>query len=110
MLDNLYRDYLLERAENMISRREGTRAQDEDQARQSMRRTARALLASRRAAGDVSPETADPQTLGLRQSTTVFPRLELASGQRFASKGAYIVRFADPHSDTLIAETPWIVP
>jgi cytochrome c553 len=110
MLDNLYRDYLLERAENMISRREGSRAQDEDQARQSMHRATRALLASRRAAGDVSPETADPQTLGLRQSTTVFPRLELASGQRFASKGAYIVRFADPHSDTVIAETPWIVP
>lgn len=110
MLDNLHRDYLLERAENMISRREGTRAQEEDMARQQMRKAARALLASRRAAGDVGPETADPQELGLRHSTTVFPVLELGPGQRFASKGAYIVRFADSHSDTLVAETPWIIP
>jgi cytochrome c553 len=110
MLDNLHRDYLLERAENMISRREGSRAQEEDQARQAMHKATRALLASRRAAGDMGPETADPQELGLRHSTTVFPVLELGPGQRFASKGAYIVRYADSHSDTLVAETPWIIP
>lgn len=110
MLDNIHRDYLIERAENMISRREGTRVQDEVLARQTMHRATRALLASRRAAGDVSVETAEPETIGQRQSTTAFPRLELAPGQRFASKGAYLVRFADPHSDTIIAETPWIIP
>jgi hypothetical protein len=110
MLDNLYRDYLLERAENMLSRREGTRAQEEDQARQTLKKSAWAILATRRAAGDTGPETAEPQELGLRHSTTVFPVLELAPGQRFASKGAYIVRFADAHSETLVAETPWIIP
>lgn len=110
MLDNLHRDYLLERAENMISRREGTRAQEEDMARQQMRKAAQALLAQRRAAGQAGPENAQPQQLGLRSSTTVFPVLELGPGQRFASKGAYIVRFADTHSDTILAETPWIIP
>lgn len=110
MLDNLHRDYLLERAENMISRREGTRAQEEDMARQQMHKATRALLASRRAAGNTGPETAEPQQLGLRHSTTVFPVLELGPGQRFASKGAYIVRFADTHSDTLVADTPWLIP
>lgn len=110
MLENLYRDYLLERAENMLSRREGSRAQDEDQARQAMRRRGLAILASRRAAGETGGENAEPQTLGLRASTTVFPRLELAPGQRFASKGAYVVRFADAHSDTIMLEADWIVP
>jgi hypothetical protein len=110
MLDNLHRDYLLERAENMISRREGTRAQEEDMARQQMRKAAQALLATRRAAGHDGAENAAPQALGLRHSTTVFPVLELGPGQRFASKGAYIVRFVDTHSDTIVADTPWIVP
>jgi hypothetical protein len=110
MLDNLHRDYLLERAENMISRREGTRAQEEDMAKQQMHKATLALLASRRAAGNTGAENAEPQQLGLRHSTTVFPVLELGPGQRFASKGAYIVRFADSHSDTIMAETPWIIP
>ncbi len=62
MLDNYYRDYLVERAEDMPS----------------------------------------PGA-----NVTAYPRLGLASGQRFASKGAYIVRFdgAKP-----VAETEWIVP
>lgn len=75
-----------------------------------MHKATQALLASRRAAGHTGAENAEPQQLGLRHSTTVFPVLELGPGQRFASKGAYIVRFADSHSDTLVAETPWIIP
>jgi hypothetical protein len=34
----------------------------------------------------------------------------LGSGQRFASKGAYIVRFANPVGEALVQESDWIVP
>ena len=41
---------------------------------------------------------------------SVYPRLGLGQGQRFASKGGYIVRFAPPESHRLAAESGWIVP
>lgn len=43
-------------------------------------------------------------------ATGYYPLLSLAYGQRFASKGGYIVRFADASGNTLVAETNWIVP
>ena len=39
-----------------------------------------------------------------------YPRLGLAPGQRFASKGGYIARFAQPEGARLIADGGWIVP
>jgi hypothetical protein len=39
-----------------------------------------------------------------------YPRLGLAPGQRFASKGGYIARFAQPAGERLVAEGDWIVP
>jgi mono/diheme cytochrome c family protein len=42
--------------------------------------------------------------------TGYYPRLTLASGQRFASKGGYIVRFAEPEGMRLVADGDWIVP
>jgi len=39
-----------------------------------------------------------------------YPRLGLAPGQRFASKGTYIVRFPDPAGTRVVAEGDWIVP
>jgi hypothetical protein len=39
-----------------------------------------------------------------------YPRLGLAPGQRFALKGAYIVRFPDPAGTRVVAEGDWIVP
>ncbi|TKC89478.1 c-type cytochrome [Trinickia terrae] len=42
--------------------------------------------------------------------TGYYPRLTLAPGQRFASKGGYIVRFAGPDRMKLVADGDWIVP
>jgi hypothetical protein len=42
--------------------------------------------------------------------TGYYPRLALAPGQRFASKGGFIVRFAGPTGAHLVAEGDWIVP
>lgn len=42
--------------------------------------------------------------------TGYYPRLALANGQRFASKGGYMVHFADASSRRLVAEQGWLVP
>ncbi len=42
--------------------------------------------------------------------TSVFPRLTLAPGQRFVSKGAYIAQFAAQEGGNLTAVTPWRIP
>ncbi|MEX3844984.1 MULTISPECIES: c-type cytochrome [unclassified Paraburkholderia] len=42
--------------------------------------------------------------------TGYYPRLTLAPGQTFASKGGYIVRFAGPDHIKLVADGDWIVP
>jgi len=45
-----------------------------------------------------------------RLITGYYPRLSLASNQRFASKGGYLVRFRDAGGTALVAEGDWIVP
>ncbi len=45
-----------------------------------------------------------------RVITGYYPRLTLASGQRFASKGGYLVRLGGERGTTPIAETAWVVP
>jgi len=39
-----------------------------------------------------------------------YPRLGLAPGQRFASKGAYLVRFTEPTGARVVTDGDWIVP
>ena len=48
--------------------------------------------------------------LSERVLTGEYPRLGLAPGQRFASKGGYMVHFADAGDNKLIPDSGWIVP
>lgn len=45
-----------------------------------------------------------------RTVTGHYPRLGLAPGQRFASKGGFIVHFADLEGTRLLADSDWMVP
>ncbi|MGB8599936.1 MAG: hypothetical protein WCE88_10655, partial [Burkholderiales bacterium] len=47
---------------------------------------------------------------GLALTPTVFPRLSLGPGQRFASKGAYVMRLNGPASQPLVPISDWLVP
>lgn len=49
-------------------------------------------------------------TIEHRIITGYYPRLTLASGQRFASKGGYIAYFSEPEGTRLIADDAWFVP
>jgi hypothetical protein len=117
MLDNLYRDYLIERTEDMLGRREAGKAEQENRDRQTLGRAARASVATEAVHGSVVSEAPDAQTaqqrafaLGESGGTTVYPHLSLGPTQRFASRGAYIVRFSAGNIDTLTAQSEWIVP
>jgi len=45
-----------------------------------------------------------------RVITGYYPHLTLASNQRFASKGGYVVHFAEASGTKLIADSNWLVP
>jgi hypothetical protein len=114
MLDNLYRDYLIERPENMLSLQEYTRSVDERRMRAIAGRPGAMI---EHYGPESSPVGIHRDTLDLVTSirnaqtgTSIYPRLSLAPEQRFASKGAYIVRFADSEGDALVPESDWIVP
>lgn len=116
MLDNVHRDYLLERAESMLSLREASKAEDEARelvlAKPHAGAVDRVLGSRPIAQREVIPRPLPGRTenaVSRTESTTVYPRLSLGPGQRIASKGAQIVRFS-ADLQTLIPETPWIVP
>ena len=64
-------------------------------------------------AEDVSAPYLIEQLHGLLEHRTLtgyYPRLALARGQRFASKGGYLVHFQAPQGTALVADTAWTVP
>ncbi len=48
--------------------------------------------------------------VGMRTTAAMYRRLSLGPGQRFASKGGYLARFAVADSGSLVAASDWIVP
>jgi hypothetical protein len=118
MLDNLYRDCLIDRGETMVRKRELLRAEEETLIRQGGHPPVPSVAArSHYAPGPIfgtDPHGKLAQTntpmVGQREGTTIYPHLALAAGQRFASKGAYIVHFAAPTGQALAADSDWLVP
>jgi hypothetical protein len=49
-------------------------------------------------------------TLAHRIMTGYYPRLGMATGQRYASKGAYLVRFASTRGAAVVPDGEWTVP
>jgi hypothetical protein len=47
---------------------------------------------------------------GRMPNTSIYPRISLAPGQRYASKGGYIARYSTQGGNGLFAASDWIVP
>jgi len=133
MLDNVHRDYLLERGESMLSLREAARAEDEardlslpksnliDRGTKPLREIPQRMIVPRAVphavqtahadnAASADTESATSRSSNAPQSTNAYPRLSLGQSQRHASKGAYIVRFGGVDGELLTAESDWIIP
>ncbi len=117
MLDNLYRDYLVERAEDMLSKRENGKAEQETRDRQSLGRNARYAVDQTARTSMTAERTPDMFAASQvvfaykdSKGTTVYPHLSLGLRQRFASKGAAVVSFANDGTDTLVLQHPWVIP
>jgi hypothetical protein len=50
------------------------------------------------------------ETLEHRIVTGFYPRLAIAAGQRFASKGGYMVRFTEAGPGRVVADREWRSP
>ena len=121
MLDNLYRDYLIERIEDMSNRMERGKTEQRERTREGLR------LTSRNPRGTQDQVSAQGNDIALSEKvkesgkqdqvfgrgTSIYPRLNLSIGQRYASKGIYIVTF-DPSTSDLVPHlnkiSDWVVP
>jgi ABC-type branched-subunit amino acid transport system substrate-binding protein/cytochrome c553 len=118
MLDNMYREYLIERAESMLSRSQTAASEVRDRTRQVMRwstqtprgKPAQAAKIEASAAGKEKNIPGSNYAAQPSKSTTIYPRMSLGVGQRFASKGAYIVRFEDANKEKLTPLSAWLIP
>jgi hypothetical protein len=113
MLENLYRDYLVERAETMLSKREGVKSAQETRDRVALGRVGDLERKHGTPTLEKSariPITNQQGNSHTSEGTTLYPHLSLAPNQRFASIGAYVVRFAGGSGEKLVAESELIVP
>ena len=117
MLDNLYRDYLIERTEDMLGKRESMKSEQENRDRKTLGRLARYTVNEEMKIGEKVYEAPDAESgqrrafgVGTSDGTTIYPRLMLGPGQRYASRGAYIMKYDENGKNRLTAETDWIVP
>lgn len=113
MLDNLYRDYLVERSEIMLSKRERVKAEQETRDRLYLGRAGDLVKKHGAMTADENVRLKMPNQVSatdVTHGTTIYPRLSLGAEQRFASKGGYVLRFAEGPDNELINESGWIVP
>lgn len=114
MLNNLHRDYLLERADMMLGRREAEQINAQLIAQRSLRQAARDLQPKATATApqtDGVPQVNSADLIAQREGSTVYPRLSLGPGQRFASKGVWLVRFAPAGSPQVFeSDARWMIP
>jgi cytochrome c553 len=114
MLNNLYADYLIERAETTLSMTEAMQVQEEIQT-MMMGGGGRQPPTKSQSTEVQFVETKhmqhlDMQTFMKKKGTTAYPRINLAPGQRFASKGAYLQRIDSIVSGKKAGDAEWIVP
>jgi mono/diheme cytochrome c family protein len=116
MLNNLHTDYLIERAEATLTGFEAMQVQEEIQATMMgpMNKRPAPLTPPTAAETAAMANLSHAQRERLdemrkRGGTTVYPRLSLAPGQRFASKGAYLEKL-NPEAPGIIGEPEWVVP
>jgi hypothetical protein len=118
MLDNVYRDYLVERTEDNIGKREAAKAEQETRDRHILgvagRRAVRNEMgqANNRVSQASDAATAQRLAFGVGDSsgTTVYPNLSLAPGQHFASRGAYLLGLDALRANTIVDTPEWIAP
>ena len=107
LLNNFYPRYLVERAESYLSMYESMQVQDEVQALMMGGESKRPPQNNN--ANDQLPiahNVVNRDLLFKRESTSIYPRLSLGIGQRFASKGAYLIKAKASSS----VDAQWIVP
>jgi hypothetical protein len=116
MLNNLHTDYLIERAEATLSMFEAMQVQEEIQDmmmgpmnKQPLSPTPPTAAEKAAMAEQAKAQAAHLEEMRMRGGTTVYPRLNLAQGQRFASKGAYLERL-NPDAPGITGEPEWVVP
>ena len=116
MLNNLHTQYLIERAESGLSGFEVMQVQDEIQAMMMGPMNKRPLSPAPPTPAELAAmatlsqnQRAHLEEMRMRGGTTVYPRLNLAQGQRFASKGAYLARL-NPNAPGTTGEPEWVVP
>ena len=116
MLNNLHTEYLIERAEATLSMFESMQVQEEIQDMMMGPMNKRPLSATPPTAAEnatmaeqAKAQAAHLDEMRMRGGTTVYPRLNLAQGQRFASKGAYLERL-NPDAPGITGEPEWVVP
>jgi hypothetical protein len=116
MLNNLHTDYLIERAESNLSGFELMQVQEEIQAMMMGPMNKSPLSPTPPTAAETAARASVSRNqrqhleeMRKRGGTTVYPRLSLAQGQRFASKGAYLVAL-NPQGPGTVGEPEWLVP
>ena len=109
MLDNLYRDYLLERADTDIGQREARKAEDQLRDQNFVRlHFHQTPMVGNIPLGYRTSSFTENADL----STTIYPRLVLGTNQRYASKGAYItnIRKGADGIDRIERVGDWVMP